>query len=148
MRRATCDFPLEQKLAQYTRGADGGCLLWTGDINRGGYGRLRWRGRYHSAHRLAYEVAIGPIPEGMKVLHRCNAPSCINPDHLLLGTNADKVARARMARGQRNGTSKLTVAQVLAIRAARGSHRKIAAEFRVSHQTIGLIRRRQLWTHV
>lgn len=145
---AICNAPLERKLAQYARASDDGCLLWTGVMNRGGYGRLLWQGRYHSAHRLAYEVAIGPIPEGMKVLHRCNAPSCIKADHLLLGTNADKVAMAQMAKGQRNGASKLTVEQVLAIRAARGSHRKIAAEFSVSHQNVGLIRRRQSWTHI
>lgn len=148
MSRATYNFPLERKLAHYARASAGGCLLWIGVLNRGGYGRLLWQGRNHSAHRLAYEMAIGPIPEGMKVLHRCNVPACINPDHLLLGTNADKVAMARMAKGQRNGAAKLTVEQVLAIRAAPGPHRKIAAQFSVSHQNVGLIRRRRAWTHV
>lgn len=84
----------------------------------------------------------------MKVLHRCNAPACVNPDHLFLGTNADKVAKARMARGQQNGAAKLTTEQVLAIRAAQGSHREVATAFSVSHQTVGLIRRRQSWIHL
>jgi len=144
----TRDLALDLKLAHYARASAGGCLLWTGVMNRGGYGRLVWRGQNYSAHRLAYEVAIGPIPAGMKVLHRCSAPACINPDHLFLGTNADKVAMARMAKGQRNGAAKLTVEQVLAIRAAHGSQRAIAAAFSVSHQTVGLIRRRQSWIHV
>lgn len=148
MGRTTRNFPLERKLAHYARASVGGCLLWTGVMNRGGYGRLGWQGRNHSAHRLAYELAIGSIPEGMKVLHSCNAPSCINPDHLLLGTNAEKVKMARMAKGQRNGASKLTAEQVLAIRAAQGPQREIAAKFLVSHQNVGRIRRRQTWTHI
>ena len=105
-------------------------------------------GRYYSAHRIAYELAIGPIPRGMKVLHLCNASACVNSDHLLLGTNVDRVAKARMAKGQRNGASKLTPKQVLAIRAARGTQREIAAKFSVSHQNVGRILRRQIWTHV
>ncbi len=139
---------LQQKLARYTRASVDGCLLWTGVLNRGAYGRLLWCGRYQAAHRLAYEIAFGQIPEGMKVLHRCNVPSCVNPDHLLLGTNADRVAAARIAKGQRNGSSKLTVEQVLAIRAAHGTQRDIAAKFSVSHQNVGRVRRRQSWTHV
>lgn len=141
-------FLLKQKLALYAEASVDGCLLWSGVINRGGYGRLLWQGRYQTAHRLAYEVAFGEVPYWMNVLHRCASPSCVNPSHLLLGTNADKAAKARLAKGQLNGASKLTAIQVLAIRAAEGSQREIAARYSVSHQNVGLILRRQIWTHI
>lgn len=148
MIRAADKFLLEQKLAHYTEESADGCFLWNGILNRGGYARLSWKGRYQTAHRLAYEVAVGRIPEGMNVLHRCTAPSCVNPDHLMLGTNADKRAKAKLARGHLNGASKLTPQQVLAIRDATGTQREIAIKFSVSHQTVGLIRRRLIWTHI
>lgn len=148
MIRAADKHLLEQKLAHYTEVSADGCLLWSGILNRGGYARLLWKGRYQTAHRLAYEMAFGSIPDGMNVLHRCTAPSCVNPGHLLLGTNADKRAKAKLARGHLNGASKLTPQQVLAIRAAKGTQREIAVEFSVSHQTVGLIRRRLTWTHI
>lgn len=148
MSHAADNFSLKQKLAHYVDVSVDGCFLWNGILNRGGYGRLLWQGRYQTAHRLAYEIAFGSIPDRMNVLHRCAAPSCVNPDHLLLGTNADKAAKAKFAKGQLNGASKLTPKQVLAIRAAKGSQREIAAKFSVSHQNVGLIRRRQCWIHI
>lgn len=78
-----------------------GCWLWEGYV-RSGYGRLRQK----SVHRLAWEDANGPIPNGMSVLHRCDVRLCCNPDHLFVGTNADN--NRDMSSKGRNGQTKKT----------------------------------------
>lgn len=79
MGRATID----QRMAKYIRIDEStGCHLWTGNVNRGGYGRVHVNGRKHVVHRIAYEIANGPIPEGMDIDHLCRTRSCCNPVHL------------------------------------------------------------------
>jgi hypothetical protein len=131
-----------------------GCWLWDGPVDSSGYGRFRLGSSKVRVHRVSYGMHHGrPVPNGMRVLHSCDVPACVNPDHLRLGTDADnvadKVARNRQARGERVPGSKLTTAQVMAIRVAQGvTHRALAAEFGVSHNIVGRIRRRQKWTHL
>lgn len=86
----------------------GECWRWLGTpLLTGGYGRLRVDGKATKAHRRAYELAVGPIPAGLFVLHRCDNPICVRPDHLWLGTaadnNADMMRKGRFwnGRGQR-----------------------------------------------
>lgn len=68
-----------------------GCWIWTGSKNTGGHGQFTVCGKCITAHRVSYELYIGPIPEGMWVLHKCDNPPCQNPDHLFLGTRQDNV---------------------------------------------------------
>ena len=85
-----------------------GCWVWTAARTPKGYGCFRFGNRGGArAHRVSYELFVGPIPEGLQVNHHCDNPSCVNPDHLYVGTQKqnrqDAVLRNRTAKGADNG---------------------------------------------
>jgi hypothetical protein len=133
------------------------CWEWQGHCKSGGYGYVRWRGPQQLAHRVAWELEVGPIPEGLRVLHKCDNPPCVRPDHLFLGTQADNVAdmvakgRGRAPRGAANANAKLSIEQVVEIRRryADGEFQTaLAREFGVSAGAVAGIVHRRRWAHV
>ena len=123
-----------------------GCWEWQGYRNPAGYGALRWRGSRVNAHRVAWELAYGPIPGNMHVLHTCDNPACCNPSHLFLGTHADNMQDRNIK--NRGGTAKLTPCDVVSIRKRRaeGETRKaLSQEFGVARETIKSVCERETW---
>jgi hypothetical protein len=136
---------------------DTGCWEWSGSKIIHGYGALRWNGKHWRVHRLAYTLFVGPIPDGAEVCHRCDNPPCCNPDHLFLGSHVanmlDASTKGRLSGngdriGEANGNSRLTVADVRAIRASGMTQVALAQKYGVSQPTISAIRLRKIWRSV
>lgn len=144
-----------------------GCWLWVAGANARGYGSVNCGGASHLAHRLSWRMHRGEIPDGLSVCHRCDNPSCVNPDHLFLGTHAENMAdrnrKGRVASGPRSGAwkstwkrcagerhpkAKLTEDAVREIRASTDPERALAARYGVSKATISNVRLNKGWAHV
>lgn len=138
------------------------CWPWLGATDRDGYGMLAIRkdGRKSTrgAHRIAYEQAYGPIPDGLRILHECDNPPCCNPAHLRVGTDADNSAdRDRKGRlgdrkGALNGHAKLTEDQVIGIMArvltGRETTTEVARDLGVHRTQVQRIMRGTAWAHL
>jgi hypothetical protein len=104
----------------------GDCWLWTAGLSDTGYGEINRGGEYGmvAAHRTAWDLSVGPIPDGAWILHKCDVKRCCNPDHLFLGDAKSNVTDMiqkgrrpfRSAPGERHGSAKLTETSVREIR--------------------------------
>jgi hypothetical protein len=128
------------------------CWLWTGAIHRTGYGAFRLAGRQEQAHRAAWILLVGEIPDDLCVCHSCDVRHCVNPAHLFLGTHADNMAdrniKRRQARGSGHGRAKLTEANVRDIRLSEESTTALALRYGVSHAAVWWVRRGDHWKDV
>lgn len=131
-----------------------GCIIWLGALSGSGYGKIKIGGESRLATRVVWEMRRGPIPACQQVCHSCDTPGCVNLDHLFLGTSKDNVAdciskgRRANLRGERHANSKLTDADVIAIRSS-GEMQKVLAERYDVHQTvISSVQTRRAWRHV
>ena len=150
---------------------DSGCWIWLGGLDKDGYGQTWYKGKNIRAHRLSWQLKNGLIPEGMHIMHMCDIPTCINPNHLRCGTgkenNDDKMKknRHRVASGDshymrlrpnsRAGelcpTVKLTEQKVkeILIKLSKGiKQEKLAIEYGVTRTAISAISTRRTWKHI
>lgn len=151
MRKRTGPVTLAEIFARVTPEPNAGCWLWVGNVSPKGYGQMTVQGRTRGAHRLAFEAVHGPQPSHVCVCHRCDVPSCCNPDHMFPGSHADNAAdRGRKARGhrptgERNANARLSAADVAAIRASDEPGTVLAARYGVSRATVSMIRNHKTW---
>lgn len=131
-----------------SRDGPNGCWEWTSRISAMGYGRFSVRRKdggvqYYSAHRMSYSIHKGPIPDGLCVLHSCDNPKCVNPEHLRAGTQSDNI-KDRMLRGRtnrhRSPPKKLTLLQVHEIRNSSLSAIKLSKKYGVHRINIYNVR--------
>lgn len=126
------------------------CWLWTGAKTSAGYPAMSIGHVTKLAHRFSYELANGPIPKGQLVLHSCDTPLCVRPDHLSLGTDADNVAdKVRKGRAQ----SKITKEQAAEIKQRLqdpyyGINKELADKYGISAAQVSSIRSGKRWRHV
>lgn len=149
-----------------------GCWLWPRSVDASGYGKVGVPGGgWDRAHRLSYQVHVGPIPPGLFVLHKCDTPACANPDHLYAGTKSenawDRERRGRgnhpsgddhaarripgMHAGTKNGRSKLTPELVRELRSMRASGvpvKDLSKKFGICDVAVYDIVNRKLWKDV
>lgn len=149
--------PLElmKRWAVYVSIAEGHdeCWTWTAARNHWGYGNMGVGGRRTAlAHRVAWVLFRGPINNGLHVLHRCDNPPCVNPDHLFLGSDKDNhrdaMSKGRTMHGVQLPQARLTPDVVRFIRASPLSGRRIAAQVGVSLTAIQNARTMQTWSRV
>lgn len=143
----------EQRFAAMVN-KDGDCWVWSGSRNQCGYGRFGLNRGHVLAHRFAYQIENGYIPEGMEVCHTCDNPACVRPSHLFLGTHAENMADSRIKgrsakqAGTANPRAKLTENDVLRIRASCETATELSRQYAVTPQMIARIRLRKAWRHV
>lgn len=135
------------------------CWIWIGYFNNKGYGNIGLLGKYFLAHRLLYQCYYGPIDSSICVLHKCDNPKCVNPNHLFLGSRSDNIVdmvnkgRQNAQRGSKHCNSKLTEFDVVNIMNGvnNGTYTSIydiIKAYPVSEVVIRKIFRGLLWTQV
>ena len=146
----------EDRFMERVRKTDG-CWLWLGSKDQDGYPMFQASIRdmkFRKGHRVSYALFRGPVTEGMMVCHTCDNPSCVNPDHLFLGTGLDnmqdKIAkgRSRVPIGEKSPHAKITEEQAQAILADPRPYTVIAEHYGIAAATVGSIKQRQSWRHL
>ncbi len=135
--------PMAERIELYSiPEPNSGCWLWLNRVNGAGYGDI---GAGKSAHRASYSAFVGPIPAGIHVLHKCDQPSCVNPDHLFLGTQQDNMDD-RSRKGRTHSKLSKTQADAIRTRARAGeAHALIASAYGITARSVSDIKCGRTW---
>ena len=135
--------PESERFMSHVHKHENGCWLWTAYRMKNGYGMFRTPARHELAHRASYRLFVGILDE-KDVMHACDTPACVNPEHLRLGTRRENMqdakTKGRMRVGETHGRAKLTDAQVEFAKTAPGLQREVAALLGVSQGHISFLR--------
>ena len=119
-------------------------------MKKNGYGFFRNSSKHELAHRVSYRLFNGQL-DARDVMHKCDVPNCVNPEHLALGTRLENMQDAkrkgRMRIGQGHGRSKLTEEQVNLIKKSSKLQREIAAEFGITQGHVSCLKLGKKWQH-
>jgi len=133
------------------KGADE-CWEWTAWKNNRGYGQIGLGRKLVLAHRVSWELKNGPIPKGMEVLHKCDNPACVNPNHLFTGSQKDNMddmaEKGRRPMGKDVWNAKLTKEDVVKIRESNKKQAELAAIYDVTQSHISDIISHRRWSWV
>jgi len=132
------------------------CWVWVAGKNSGRYGSFYYEGKYAKPHRVSYILHYGEFPNELEVLHKCDNPRCVRPDHLFLGTQLDNVRdmdakgrrRSSAMIGEENPSAKLKLSDVVVIRERSASGEKlgvIAKDYGIARTTVSDIKHRRRW---
>jgi len=129
-----------------------GCWLWGAAADENGYGRINVDGRISLSHRVSYSLFCGAVADNDCVLHKCDNPSCVNPEHLWLGDrkdNADDMhAKNRHIYGERHVHHKLKECDAVQIKDSNETLAVLADRFGVSISLVSAIRNGRRWKHL
>ena len=122
--------------------SENGCHEWTAGLHRDGYGKFQNNGKTIPAHRVAYELFVGEIPNKLWILHSCDNRKCVNPKHLFLGTSKDNINDMdnKKRRGSNSSLTYSDVAKIKEMIADRYTQAYIASKFGVCQTTISKIK--------
>jgi len=132
------------------------CIEWKQCRDKANYGVSWFQGKKIAAHRKAWILANGPIPNGMFVLHKCDNPPCVNPDHLFIGTHADNMrdkaakGRMRLDGGRPRFSAKVSEGDIGVIRALKGKKKQseIASIYGLCQSAVSRIMTRSNWSDI
>lgn len=129
-----------------------GCWYWIGASSRQ-YGHFKYRRKTIKAHRFSFVLFIGYLEDDIQVMHKCDNRKCVNPFHLIKGSNlqnmADKVSKGRQLIGEDHGRAKLTEAHVIQILSDKTlTYNQLAEIYKVDRRHISNIKRGKCWTHL
>lgn len=124
-----------------------GCWEWTGGKIRGGYGSICLAGRAQRAHRAAFVATYGAIPVGLCICHRCDNPTCVNPNHLFAGSQSENL-RDAIQKGRRSVLDVATVLQIKSLLKQGISRKEIAQTYGTSKAVVTLIALGTTWAWI
>jgi len=138
-----------ERFMSHVKKHENGCWLWTAYcMKRNKYGLFRTPKRHELAHRVSYRLFNGEL-DARDVMHKCDIPNCVNPDHLSLGTRLENMrdakAKGRMRVGESHGRAKLTNEQVELIKKSNKFQKDIAKEFGITQSHVSCLKSGKKW---